>query len=223
MNTFTEENYLKAIYKLSKGNKSEGVPTNAIADLLNTKASSVTDMLQKLAEKGLVNYQKYQGATLTAKGRQIAIKTVRKHRLWEVFLVERLNFKWDEVHEVAEELEHINSDQLINNLDKFLGYPKFDPHGDPIPDKDGNIHVHKEISLADLKPGQEGIMVGVKEDNAKFLQYLESIQLILGAKVKVIKHYDYDDSIHVLLNKKQELTLSNKVSSNIYIKTTVTK
>ena len=217
MNTFTEENYLKAIYKLFQDH-GEGVNTNAISDLLQTKASSVTDMIKKLSEKNLVNYKKYQGVTLTSKGKKVAVNIIRKHRLWEVFLVEYLHFKWDEVHEIAEELEHINSDKLIENLERFLDYPKFDPHGDPIPDKEGNVFQHKEISLADLKISESGIIVGVKEHSPKFLQYLEGIQLLLGTKVKLIKRFEYDDSILININDKKEVMLSNKVSRNLYIK-----
>src|SRR3984885_5178673 len=144
MNTFTEENYLKAIYHLS--HESGSVSTNQIAAALNTKAASVTDMLKKLADKALINYEKYQGVTLTSAGQKIALHIIRKHRLWEYFLVEKLNFKWDEVHEMAEEMEHISSVELIDRLDKFMDYPKHDPHGDPIPDSDGKFKVH------DLKP-----------------------------------------------------------------------
>jgi DtxR family transcriptional regulator, Mn-dependent transcriptional regulator len=217
MNSFTEENYLKAIFKLS-ANDPEGVTTNAIADLLNTKASSVTDMIKKLSDKKLVNYVKYKGVTLTKKGKKIATDILRKHRLWEVFLVNHLNFKWDEVHDLAEELEHIDSEKLIDNLEKFLDYPKFDPHGDPIPDKEGNIYNHKEVSLADLDEKKSGIIVGVKDHTSGFLQYLEGTKLLLGTKVKVLKKFAYDDSVLVSIGTGKELTISNKVSRNLYIK-----
>jgi DtxR family transcriptional regulator, Mn-dependent transcriptional regulator len=220
MNSFTEENYLKAIFKLSAEDP-EGVTTNAIADLLNTKASSVTDMIKKLSEKKLVNYVKYQGVTLTKKGKKIATDILRKHRLWEVFLVNHLNFKWDEVHDLAEQLEHINSEKLIDNLDKFLDYPKFDPHGDPIPDKEGNIYHHREVSLNDLEEKKSGIIVGVKDHTAGFLQYLEGTKLLLGTKVKVLKKFTYDDSILISIGTGKELTISNKVSRNLYIKESI--
>ena len=222
MNTFTEENYLKAIYKLSMIHE-DGVNTNAIAEMLETKASSVTDMIKKLSEKDLVNYIKYQGVTLTDKGKKVAVNIVRKHRLWEFFLVNYLNFKWDEVHDIAEELEHINSEKLINNLDKFLEHPKFDPHGDPIPDKDGNVYQHIEISLADLEDKQSGIIVGVKDHSAQFLKYLENIHLLLGTRVTVIKKYEYDDSVLISTKDKKETILSNKVCRNLYIKKSITK
>src|SRR6185312_6510017 len=141
MNTFTEENYLKAIYHLST--QEENVSTNQIAVSLNTKAASVTDMLKKLADKELINYAKYQGVTLTVQGEKVALNIVRKHRLWEYFLVEKLNFKWDEVHDVAEELEHISSRELVDRLDDFMGNPKYDPHGDPTPDRHGKFKAHE--------------------------------------------------------------------------------
>ena len=134
--TFSEENYLKTIYHLTTSLSTE-ISTNAIAEMMETKASSVTDMLKKLAEKDLVHYKKYQGVFLTPKGKLAAKMIVRKHRLWEVFLVEKLDFSWDEVHEVAEQLEHIQSKKLIDKLDQFLEYPSIDPHGDPIPNAKG--------------------------------------------------------------------------------------
>src|SRR5688500_18567354 len=160
MNSFTEENYLKAIFKLLEGDD-EAVTTNAIAEKMNTRAASVTDMLKKLSEKKLINYKKYQGVTLTSSGKKIALNIIRKHRLWEVFLVEKLNFKWDEVHDIAEQLEHINSDTLIERIDKFLNYPKFDPHGDPIPDINGKFQSNKSVLVSELKLNSVGIMTGV--------------------------------------------------------------
>lgn len=222
MQSFTEENYLKAIYNLSTP-ENQSVSTNAIAEKLATKASSVTDMLKKLADKKLIRYKKYQGAELTGKGKKIAINIIRKHRLWEVFLVNYLNFKWDEVHEVAEQLEHINSDKLIDSLERFLNFPQFDPHGDPIPDKQGKIFHHKEVSVIDLKEGESGIIVGVKEHHPDFLRYLESVELLLGTIIKVIKIFDWDSSIQIKFNKKHEITISEKVASNLYIKKIIRK
>src|ERR1700755_2627153 len=166
MNTFTEENYLKAIYHLSL--QSASVSTNQIAASLNTKAASVTDMLKKLADKELINYAKYQGVTLTATGEKIAISIIRKHRLWEYFLVEKLNFKWDEVHDVAEELEHISSKELIDRLDNFMGNPKYDPHGDPIPDRHGKFKAHELRSVSSLEVNSTGIISGVREPSPGF-------------------------------------------------------
>src|SRR6201991_1205996 len=149
MNTLAEENYLKCIYHLS--HNSINVGTNQIAESLKTKPASVTDMLKKLADKKLINYAKYQGVTLTSSGENIAVHIIRKHRLWEYFLVEKLDFKWDEVHEMAEELEHISSRELIDRLDKFMDYPRYDPHGDPIPDRDGKFKKHELKPIATLQ------------------------------------------------------------------------
>jgi DtxR family Mn-dependent transcriptional regulator len=216
MPTHAEENYLKAIFKLS-GRHNRPVSTNAIADELLTKASSVTDMMKKLSDKKLIHYKKYQGVTLTRKGRALATMVVRKHRLWEVFLVEKLNFKWDEIHELAEQLEHIESEKLMDKLDQFLGYPKYDPHGDPIPDKDGNIDHHKDETLSDLVVGDEGVIVGVKEHSAEFLQYLDGVKLILGTRVVVKKRYDYDHSLIIDMGG-EELMVSDQVSQKLFVK-----
>lgn len=216
MNSFTEENYLKAIYKLSL-NGTQGVSTNAIADELSTKPSSVTDMIKKLADKKLVSYQKYQGVNLTKKGRDIAVSIIRNHRLWEVFLVEKLNFKWDEVHDLAEELEHINTHKLTERLDEFLDFPKFDPHGDPIPDKNGNIIQHKDITLSDLKIGEKAVVVGVKEHSKSYLNYLEQLQLVLGAEVQIKDIVEFDATMRILVNNKQVI-ISNQASKNLIVK-----
>src|ERR1700710_2903626 len=156
MNTFTEENYLKAIYHLSQ--QSDSVSTNQIAASLNTKAASVTDMLKKLAEKELINYAKYQGVSLTASGEKAAVNIIRKHRLWEYFVVEKRNVKWDEVHDVAEELEHIASKELVDRLDNFMGNPKYDPHGDPIPDSNGLFKSHELKPVSTLIVNESGIV-----------------------------------------------------------------
>lgn len=216
MNSFTEENYLKAIYKLSL-NGVQGVSTNAIADKLATKPSSVTDMIKKLADKKLVSYQKYQGVNLTKKGSDVAVSIIRNHRLWEVFLVEKLNFKWDEVHDLAEELEHINTHKLTERLDEFLGFPKFDPHGDPIPDKDGNIIQHKDVTLSDLTRGEKAVVVGVKEHSKSYLNYLEQLQLVLGVEVEVKDIVEFDATMQILVNNKQVI-ISNQASKNLIVK-----
>lgn len=217
MNSYTEENYLKAIFKLASSN-SDDVSTNAIAEELATKASSVTDMIKKLADKKLVKYKKYQGVSLTKKGKNIAVSIVRNHRLWEVFLVEKLNFKWDEVHDLAEDLEHINSEKLTDHLDKFLGFPKYDPHGDPIPDKNGNVHNHKDVTLADLQKNEKGIVVGVKEHSKSYLNYLESINLILGTEITVNSIVDFDHSMSISINGKKSVNISHQASKNLIIK-----
>lgn len=214
--TYSEENYLKAIYHLSLFQK-KGVNTNAIAKMLDSKASSVTDMVKKLAEKSLVEYQKYQGVTLTEKGLLAAKMIVRKHRLWEVFLVEKLGFAWDEVHDVAEELEHIKSEKLIDKLDEFLEFPSEDPHGDPIPNAKGEIKKVDKKLLSELKVNQKSICVGVKDSSADFLKYLDKQQISLGSKLEIIEIEHFDLSMKVLVNGI-EISLSNKIASNLFVK-----
>lgn len=216
--SYAEENYLKAILKLS-GSPDGTVSTNAIAAQLDTSAASVTDMLKKLSDKELITYQRYKGASLTDDGQRIATTLVRKHRLWEVFLVQSLGMTWDEVHEIAEELEHIQSDRLIDRLDHFLGHPKFDPHGDPIPNAQGKYTLRAQIPLSDLKPGQEGVVIGVREDETSFLKHLNEKGLTLGKSIKVITNDDYDNTLSLQV-EGHELNLSGKVARNIMIKTT---
>jgi len=214
--TFSEENYLKTIYHLTAISDAE-VSTNAIAEKMETKASSVTDMLRKLAEKNLVNYKKYQGVSLTEKGKLTAKMIVRKHRLWEVFLVEKLDFSWDEVHDVAEQLEHIKSEQLINKLDDFLGNPTEDPHGDPIPDAKGRIVKTDKQLLSELSENQIGICVGVKDSSSEFLKYLDKQQIALGSKIEIISKETFDSSTKIKVDAK-ELTISHKIATNLFVK-----
>lgn len=216
MHSFTEENYLKAIYHLSEGNNSV-VSTNQIAEMTNTKAASVTDMIKKLADKKLINYIKYQGVTLTETGLNAAVNIIRKHRLWEVFLVEKLGFKWDEVHDIAEELEHINSESLINRLDDFLGNPSADPHGDPIPDRSGTIHHQKLVKISNMKQGQSGTISGVSEHSSVFLKLLEKLGLTLGAKINITELIEFDGSIMLSIDQTKELTISREVAKNILV------
>ncbi|OOV28858.1 iron-dependent repressor [Flavobacterium sp. LM5] len=216
MMTHSEENYLKAIYHLTVQLEAE-VPTNAIAEMMETKASSVTDMLKKLADKALINYIKYQGVSLTEKGRHAAKMIVRKHRLWEVFLVEKLSFTWDEVHDIAEQLEHIKSEQLINKLDDFLGNPTEDPHGDPIPDAQGKITKTEKLLLSELAESETAICVGVKDSSADFLQYLNKQKIALGAVIKVLGRENFDASLHLIINDTP-LTVSSKIAGNLYVK-----
>ncbi|NGY36777.1 metal-dependent transcriptional regulator [Flavobacterium sp. XN-5] len=214
--TFSEENYLKAIYHLTLVSNSE-VSTNAIAEMMETKASSVTDMLKKLAEKDLVNYKKYRGVSLTEPGKLAAKMIVRKHRLWEVFLVEKLDFSWDEVHDIAEQLEHIKSEKLINKLDDFLGNPTEDPHGDPIPNAEGQIVKIEKHLLSELEVNQIGICVGVKDTSSEFLKYLDKQGIALGSKIEVVGKESFDLSVRIKVDEKG-LSISNKIASNLYIK-----
>ncbi len=213
--TISEENYIKVIYHLSLVSP-KGVNTNAIAGMLDTKASSVTDMMKKLSDKNLVSYQKYQGVTLFEKGLQSAKMIVRKHRLWEVFLVDKLGFSWDEVHEIAEELEHIKSEKLINKLDAFLGFPVADPHGDPIPDEKGMVKKIEKQLLSDVILEKEFHCIGVKDSSAEFLKYLNKQKIALGSKLKIIEREDFDETLVVEIDEKR-LTISNKIANNIYV------
>jgi DtxR family Mn-dependent transcriptional regulator len=215
MFTLSEENYLKAIYHLGAISE-KGISTNSIAKSLETKASSVTDMLKKLSEKNVIVYKKYQGVTLTDFGKKTAANIVRKHRLWEVFLVEKLNFSWDEVHDVAEQLEHIKSPKLINELDAFLGFPKQDPHGDPIPDKNGNLQVIEKSLLSTLNPNEVGICVGVNDSSSDFLQFLDKQGIALGQQIAVIEKEPFDGSLTIKIQDKK-LSISHKIATNLYI------
>ncbi len=214
MNTLAEENYLKSIYHLSFD--AETVSTNQIAALLNTKAASVSDMLKKLADKELVNYAKYQGASLTPAGKKIAVSIIRKHRLWEYFLVEKLNFKWDEVHDMAEEMEHISSTELIDRLDKFMGYPRRDPHGDPIPDSNGNFKNHKLAPVATVKVNASCVISGVSDHSPIFLQYLEKHKLTIGKTINVIDVIEYDNSM-IIQTEDNKIHISRDVANNLLI------
>jgi DtxR family Mn-dependent transcriptional regulator len=216
--SYTEENYLKAIFKLSE-QLEKAVSTNAIAAEMATSAASVSDMLKKLRDKELINYEKYKGVTLTEDGNEIATVLIRRHRLWEVFLVEKLDFSWDEIHDIAEELEHIDSIKLTNQLDAFLGFPKFDPHGDPIPDKDGNFTNRKQFLLSDSTINK-GIIVGVNEHSTPFLQQLDRLKLVLGTMVEILERFEYDGSLHIKINEATEQTISGKMAQNIFIKIT---
>jgi DtxR family Mn-dependent transcriptional regulator len=216
MFTLSEENYLKAIYHLESHSKN-GISTNAIAKSLETKASSVTDMVKKLSEKEVVLYVKYQGVTLTAFGKKTAANIVRKHRLWEVFLVEKLNFSWDEVHEVAEQLEHIKSAKLINQLDALLGFPTHDPHGDPIPDKEGNLKTIEKSLLATLCKNESGICIGVDDSSSEFLRFLDKKGITLGKKITILDKEDFDDSLSIEIDG-EKLSISKKIANNLYIK-----
>ncbi|MFI5138676.1 MAG: metal-dependent transcriptional regulator [Sphingobacteriales bacterium] len=214
MNTLAEENYLKSIYHLSLDTGI--VSTNQLAAFINTKASSVTDMLKKLAEKGLINYTPYQGVNLTAAGEKIAVNIIRKHRLWEYFLVEKLDFKWDEVHEMAEEMEHISSNELIDRLDKFMGYPKHDPHGDPIPDCNGLFKIHNLKPVSAVAVNESGVICGVRDHSPAFLQYLEKQSLTIGKQITVAEIIEFDHSV-ILKTADKEIQISREVANNLLI------
>ena len=216
--SITEENYLKAVYILSnEGTKA--VHTNEIATHLVMKPASVTDMIKKLATKGLVKHEKYKGAFLTEEALRIALQIVRKHRLWETFLVEKLNFSWDQVHDLAEQLEHIQSKTLVQRLDQFLGHPKFDPHGDPIPDEFGNFHSNQQVLLANLEPQKSGRVIGVNDSSSAFLQYLNKLQISLGTTLTVVDKIEFDRSVEISIEDREaSIIVSQEVASNIYLR-----
>jgi len=217
MPSHTEENYLKAIYKLSEAEPGTEVSTNRIAEVLQTRAASVTDMLRRLGEKGLLHYQRYRGVSLTQQGQRVALLTIRKHRLWEVFLVQKLGFNWDEVHEVAEEMEHLQSPLLIRRLDEFLGFPQIDPHGDPIPTEDGAMRRPPNRLLADLNPGDCGTLVAVRNTSPQFLQYLDKAGLGLGTHIEVLDKAMFDNSLEINVDQQRKTLISAEVSRNLFV------
>jgi DtxR family transcriptional regulator, Mn-dependent transcriptional regulator len=214
--TYAEENYLKAIYHLSEEGK-KGVSTNDIAGEMKTKPASVSDMIRKLGEKKVIEYRKYYGVHITEEGKKLALQTIRKHRLWEVFLVEKLKFSWDEVDEVAHELEHVKSRVLIQRLDEYLGFPKFDPHGDPIPDEYGDVRSRPRSALNELGLGETGQIVAVKDSSAAFLRYLDKAGAYIGARIKILEMVEFDGSVEILVDNKKSIFMSKEVAANILV------
>ena len=214
--TPAEENYLKAVYHLSNGGNKK-VSTNAIAESLQTKPASVTDMIRKLSDKGLLTYRKYQGVNMSEAGLKATLAVVRKHRLWKVFLVQKLKFHWDEVHEMAGQLEHINSPLLFQRLDEFLGFPKSDPHGEPIPDEEGQITTKDRYTLTELGTGEKCVLVAVKDNSALFLQYLDKMHINLGDSITVTEKIAYDGSMMIDLQGKASISVSREVASNLMV------
>lgn len=216
MRTLAEENYLKAIYHLSYGG-AKNVSTNALAEQLNTKPASVTDMIRKLSDKNLVKYEKYQGVNLSQAGKEHALKVIRKHRLWETFLVDKLQFKWDEVHAVAEQLEHIQSSILVERLDHFLGYPEYDPHGEPIPNAEGQFKTKFNTLIQDMLPGQLGVVVSVKTTDPQFLQYLDKMGILIGTQLSIIDKVPFDESVQIQIKENaRTLSISKDIATNVY-------
>lgn len=213
--TYSEENYLKAIYHLGKTENK--VSTKAIADALENNPASVVDMLKKLQEKELITYDKTKGAFLSRTGEIAALDIIRKHRLWEVFLVDKLNYGWDEVHDIAEQLEHIHDDQLAKKLDDFLGNPAFDPHGDPIPGSNGKMPVYANILLSDIAVNQVCKVGSVRDTSPAFLKYLKQLDLGLGAQIKVLEKQEFDNSMVITINGGQQKTVSNKMTDHILV------
>ena len=211
----SEENYLKSIFNLSEfGNKQ--VTTNSISKILNIEPASVTDMIKKLSKKKLIYHEKYKGSTISKSGIKIALQIIRRHRLWEVFLYDKLNFKWDKIHDIAEELEHVSSEELIDNLDKFLKYPKIDPHGDPIPNKLGEVNFVDKISISDLNVNENGIVSRIINEDEEFFNLLKKLKIEIGTEVKIVDKIEYDESIEILINKKTVI-ISKDIANNIKI------
>ena len=211
----SEENYLKSIFNLKEfGNKQ--VTTNSISKILNIEPASVTDMIKKLSKKKLIYHEKYKGSRISKPGIRIALQIIRRHRLWEVFLYDKLNFKWDKIHDIAEELEHVSSEELIDNLDKFLKYPKIDPHGDPIPNKLGEMNFVDKISISDLNVNENGIVSRIINEDEEFFNLLKKLKIEIGTEVKIIDKIEYDESIEILINKKTVI-ISKDIANNIKI------
>ncbi|MFY7880085.1 MAG: metal-dependent transcriptional regulator [Lacibacter sp.] len=211
-----EENYIKAIWKLQKDNTN--VTTNALSEALNTKPASVTDMLKRLKDKKILKYFPYYGVQLNAEGQQAALLIIRRHRLWEYFLAEKLKFDWDAVHPLAEELEHINSPELTNRLDAYLGYPQIDPHGDPIPNIKGQMPVTTRIALADFPLNQPAVVSGVLNQSSELLELLKHKKITIGATIEICRRFEFDGSIEIQLQDLPLITLSFYLSQNILVK-----
>ena len=218
----SEENYIKAIYHLQKDNT---VTTNELAGELQTRPASVTDMMKKLRTKKLVHYQAYQGFRLTAEGKKLALIIVRRHRLWEFFLAEKLKFSWDEVHAVAEDLEHVSSKKLIDKLDEFLGFPRFDPHGDPIPDANGKIETSKQVCLADLPVNKPAVVCYVSDQSTGMLELLGHKKIGIGTRLEIKKKFNFDQSLEIKIRQSKKTlqeqpatTISGELAQNIYVK-----
>lgn len=216
VNTLSEENYLKEIYKLSQKGLEKITPT-AIAEELMVNAASVVDMVKKLSEKKLIQYDKKRGARLSEKGKKAAILIIRNHRLWEVFLQKKLGYSWDVVHEIAEQLEHVKHEELANRLEKYLGFPEFDPHGDPIPNAQGEIPVLANTHLSEIEEGHSCRLTAIKDTSTLFLQYLEQLKLKIGTKIKVLKKIPYDNSLQIQIGKSRVTVVSNKLAESLLV------
>lgn len=213
--TTSEENYLKTIFHLQT--RDSNVTTNELAEKLQTKPASVTDMMKKLKSRKLVHYQPYRGFRLSTEGKKVALGIVRRHRLWEYFLAEKLKFSWDEVHEVAEQLEHVSSKKLIDKLDEFLAYPKFDPHGDPIPDTNGKMELSKQVVLSEWPANKPARISFVANQTSELLEYLDEKNINVGTPLMIRKKFSYDNSLEIELKNKQPLTISNQLAKNIFV------
>jgi DtxR family Mn-dependent transcriptional regulator len=211
----SEENYIKTIYHLQQ--ETERVNTMLLATTLDTKPASITDMLKKLKTKRLLDYKPYYGFKLSAEGNKVALGIIRRHRIWEFFLAEKLKFNWEEVHEMAEDLEHVSNKKLIDKLDAFLGFPKFDPHGDPIPDQDGKIQKEDHVLLSELKVKAQGRVTKIKSHSKKIMDLIAHQQINIGSKITVKKVFEFDDSMEILIDGKITKNISEQLANNIFI------
>ena len=211
----SKENYIKAIFHLQQ--EQENVTTNALAEALHTKPASVTDMLKKLTTEKLLQYERYRGVKLTAEGKKLAVQIIRKHRLWEYFLVEKLQFGWEEVHEIAEELEHISSKKLVDRLDAFLDFPKADPHGDPIPDSNGRMPALKQSAVSDMPVNSSGTVNGIGDQSAAMLELLRHKNIQLGTRLEIKRKFGVDGSIEIKIRNQQPVNISEHVAKNLLV------
>lgn len=211
----SKENYIKAVFHLQQ--EQESVTTNALAEALQTKPASVTDMLKKLKTQKLLQYEKYRGVKLTTDGRKVAIQIIRKHRLWEYFLVEKLQFGWEEVHEIAEELEHISSKKLVDRLDEFLDFPQSDPHGDPIPDINGKMPSLQQLAVCDMPVNTMGTVNGISDQSPDMLELLKHKNIQIGTRLEVKKKFEVDGSIEIKIRNQQPITISDHVAKNLFV------
>ena len=212
----SEENYIKTIFHLQ--GETTTVTTNALARQLETRAASVTDMLKKLKNKKLVHYEAYQGFRLSNEGKKVALGIIRRHRLWEFFLAEKLKFEWDEVHPVAEDLEHVSSKKLIDKLDEYLGFPKFDPHGDPIPDPSGKMEQSRQICLVDLPMNKTAEVCHVSNQSADMLEVMRHRNISIGTRLEVKKHFVFDHSLEIKIRQHSPITISEQLAKNIFVR-----
>jgi DtxR family Mn-dependent transcriptional regulator len=214
--TQAEENYIKNIYHLQQ--RSGLVTTNDLASILRTKPASVTDMIKKLKMKKLLQYEPYKEFCLTPYGKKIALGVIRKHRLWEYFLVKKLQFEWDEVHDVAEQLEHVESKKLVEKLDAFLEFPRFDPHGDPIPDSNGKMVVLHELNLIDLPFNKQAEVTSVRNQSTELLELLKHKNINIGTKLEIKRKFDFDNSIEVKMKNFSPVTISEQLAKALFVK-----
>jgi DtxR family Mn-dependent transcriptional regulator len=216
MTTNTEENYLKAIYSLNLNRNGKDLGTNELAGHLGLSPATASSMLKKLKEKKYIDYERYGTISLQKKGKSIALAVIRKHRLWETFLVEKMEFSWDEIHEIAEQLDHIKSKKLIDQLDKLLGSPEYDPHGEPIPDTNGNIRKMRKTTLVNEIAGKPLKVVGVKNDTRKFLQYITQLGLVIGSNIMIKSEHEFDGSLDIDIEGRPQM-ITQKVAENVYV------